>query len=282
MVLEDTRVVDMGRFIAGPMCAAMLGDLGADVIRVERIEGGDDRFQYLTGPAGDNGACFLQWNRNKRSLTLDPAADGAREVLYRLIRTADVVVANLPQEGLAQLGIDYPSLMSVRPDIILVHVTAFGSHGPYADRVGLDGIGQAMSGMNHLSGFGDRPTKSFASWVDCSTAMLSAYGALAAILHRRATGQGQLVATNLLRSALNVSSFILTEQALTGRNRRASGNRSQSSCPADVVQTRDGWIMLQCVGQPLYKRWARLMGEPHWLTTRALRPTCRVPSTARS
>jgi crotonobetainyl-CoA:carnitine CoA-transferase CaiB-like acyl-CoA transferase len=176
------------------------------------------------------------------------------------------VVANLPQEGLAQIGIDYPSLTSVRPDIILVHVTAFGSRGPYADRVGLDGIGQAMSGMNHLSGFGDRPTKSFASWVDCSTAMLSAYGALAAILHRRATGQGQLVATNLLRSALNVSSFILTEQALTARNRRASGNRSQSSCPADVVPTRDGWIMLQCVGQPLYKRWARLMGEPHWLT----------------
>ena len=266
MVLEGTRVVDMGRFIAGPMCAAMLGDLGADVIRVERIEGGDDRFQYLTGPTGDNGACFLQWNRNKRSLTLDPAAAGAREVLYRLIRTADVVVANLPQEGLAQIGIDYPSLTSVRPDIILVHVTAFGSRGPYADRVGLDGIGQAMSGMNHLSGFGDRPTKSFASWVDCSTAMLSAYGALAAIMHRRATGQGQLVATNLLRSALNVSSFILTEQALTGRNRRATGNRSQSSCPADVVQTRDGWIMLQCVGQPLYKRWARLMGEPHWLS----------------
>jgi crotonobetainyl-CoA:carnitine CoA-transferase CaiB-like acyl-CoA transferase len=266
MVLEGTRVVDMGRFIAGPMCAAMLGDLGADVIRVERIEGGDDRFQYLTGPNGDNGACFLQWNRNKRSLTLDPTAEGARAILQRLIRTADVVVANLPHDGLVQLGIDYASLTALKPDIILVHVSAFGSRGPYADRVGLDGIGQAMSGMNHLSGFGDRPTKSFASWVDCSTAMLSAYGALAAILHRRATGKGQLVETNLLRSALNVSSFILTEQALTQRNRVATGNRSQSSCPADVVQTRDGWIMLQCVGQPLYKRWARLMGEPHWLT----------------
>jgi crotonobetainyl-CoA:carnitine CoA-transferase CaiB-like acyl-CoA transferase len=266
MVLEGTRVVDMGRFIAGPMCAAMLGDLGADVIRVERIEGGDDRFQYLTGPNGDNGACFLQWNRNKRSLTLDPSADGARAILQRLIRTADVVVANLPHDGLVQLGIDYSSLTALKPDIILVHVSAFGSRGPYADRVGLDGIGQAMSGMNHLSGFGDRPTKSFASWVDCSTAMLSAYGALAAIMHRRATGQGQLVGTNLLRSALNVSSFILTEQALTQRNRVASGNRSQSSCPADIVQTRDGWIMMQCVGQPLYRRWARLMGEDHWLS----------------
>jgi len=266
MVLDGIRVIDMGRFIAGPMCAAMLGDLGADVIRVERIEGGDDRFQYLTSPAGDNGACFLQWNRNKRGFTLDPLAAGARDVLHRLVRTADVVVANLPHDGLVQMGIDYASLTAIRPDIILVHVSAFGSRGPYADRVGLDGIGQVMSGMTYLSGFGDRPTKSFASWVDCSTAMLSAYGALAAIMHRRATGHGQLVGTNLLRSALNVSSFMLTEQALTQRNRVASGNRSQSSCPADIVQTRDGWIMLQCVGQPLYKRWARLMGEEQWLS----------------
>ena len=266
MVLSGVRVIDMGRFIAGPMCAAMLGDLGADVIRVERIEGGDDRFQYLTGPRGDNGACFLQWNRNKRSLTLDPMAEGARGILRRLVATADVVVANLPRDGLLQLGIDYASLMAIRADIILVHSSAFGDRGPYADRLGLDGIGQAMSGMNHLSGFGDRPTKSFASWVDCTTAMLSAYGALAALMHRRETGKGQLVSTNLLRSALNVSSFLLTEQALTGRNRVASGNRSQSSCPADTVRTRDGWIMLQCVGQALYKRWARLMGEEHWLT----------------
>src|SRR5712671_2099072 len=174
MVLSGIRVIDMGRFIAGPMCAAMLADLGADVIRVERIEGGDDRFQYLTGPQGDNGACFLQWNRNKRSLTLDPMAEGARDILRRLIATADVVVANLPREGLVQLGLDYASLTAIRPDIILVHPSAFG----------------------------DRATKSFASWVDCTTAMLSAYGALAALMHRRETGKGQVVSTNLLRSAL--------------------------------------------------------------------------------
>src|SRR6202051_5261489 len=100
MVLSGIRVIDMGRFCAGPICAAMPADLGADVIRVERIEGGDDRFQYLTGPQGDNGACFLQWNRNKRSLTLDPMAEGARDILRRLIATAHGVVANLPPEGL--------------------------------------------------------------------------------------------------------------------------------------------------------------------------------------
>lgn len=265
-VLAGVRVVDFGRYIAGPMCAAMLADLGAEVIRVERREGGDDRFQYLTGPDGDNGACFLQWNRNKRSLTLDPNADGAGEIVRRLIANADIVVANLPQEGLVQMGIDYAALTAIKPDIILVHATGFGARGPYAGRLGLDGIGQAMSGMNHLTGFGEQPTKSFASWVDCSTAMLGAYGALAALLHRRATGQGQTVGTNLLRSALNVSSFLLTEQALAKPDRVASGNRSQSSGPADIVRTRDGWIMLQCVGQPLFQRWARLMGDENWLS----------------
>ena len=265
-VLSDIRVIDLGRYIAGPMCSAMLGDLGADVIRVERVDGGDDRYQYLTGPKGDNGACFLQWNRNKRSLTLDPLSTEGKEILERLVRTADVVVVNLPIETIRQMGVDYETLSELRPDIILVHVTAFGNRGPYASRVGFDGVGQAMSGMVYLSGLPGQPMKSYASWVDCSTALFSAYGALAAILHRRATGKGQLVETNLLRSALNVSSFVLTEQALTGVDRVAAANRSQSSCPADLVRTQDGWIQVQCVGNSLYKRWARLMGEDHWLT----------------
>jgi crotonobetainyl-CoA:carnitine CoA-transferase CaiB-like acyl-CoA transferase len=265
MLLSDVRVIDFGRFIAGPMCAAMLADLGADVIRVERIEGGDDRFQYTTGPSGDNGAAFLQWNRNKRSLTLDPLLPEAREILVRLLRTADIVVANLPQSGMVQMGIDYASLKRIKPDLILVHATAFGTVGPYAERVGFDKIGQAMSGMNYLTGFGERPTQSFASWVDCSTGMLSAFGALAALMHKRSTGEGQLVSTDLLRSALNVSSFTLIEQALTKRNRVATGNRHQASGPSDIIQTRDGWIILQCVGRSLFKRWARLVGEESWI-----------------
>ncbi len=265
-VLHDIRVIDLSRYIAGPMCAAMLADLGADVIRIERTEGGDDRFQYPTGPRGDNGACFLQWNRNKRSLTLDPMSERGKQILAKLVATADVLVANLPAETLRQMGVDYESLCAIRPDIILVHITAFGPRGPYAERVGFDGVGQAMSGMTYMSGTPEQPMKSFASWVDCSTAMMSAYGALAAIMHRRATGKGQKVETNLLRSALNISSFVLTEQALVASNRVATGNRAQSSCPADLSRTRDGWIQIQTVGNPIYKRWAKLMGEDHWLT----------------
>jgi len=116
-VLSNIRVIDLGRYIAGPMCSAMLGDLGADVIRVERVDGGDDRYQYLTGPKGDNGACFLQWNRNKRSLTLDPLSTEGKEILGRLVRTADVVVVNLPIETIRQMGVDYETLSGSRPDI---------------------------------------------------------------------------------------------------------------------------------------------------------------------
>lgn len=265
MLLDDVRVIDFGRFIAGPMCAALLGDFGADVIRVERVGGGDDRFQYTTGPNGDNGAAFLQWNRNKRSLTLDPSRPQAREIVRRLVGGADIVVANLPQSGMVQMGIDYESLRAIKADIILVHATAFGTQGPYAEHLGLDKIGQAMSGMTYLTGFGERPTQSFASWVDCSTGLLSAFGALAAVMHKRRTGEGQLVNTDLLRSALNVSSFTLIEQALTQRNRVATGNRHQAGAPADIVRCRDGWIIVQCVGKPLFKRWARLVGEEAWI-----------------
>src|SRR4030095_12778671 len=128
-VLSGVRVIDLGRYVAAPMCAALLGDLGADVIRVERVDGGDDRFQYLTGANGDNGACFLQWNRNKRSLTLDPLTAEGKEVLARLVRTADVVVANLPAPTLRQMGVDYETLRAARPEIILVHVTAVARRG---------------------------------------------------------------------------------------------------------------------------------------------------------
>ncbi|HLY54828.1 MAG TPA: CoA transferase, partial [Stellaceae bacterium] len=153
-VLEGVRVLDFGRYIAGPWCAALLGDLGADVIRVERVSGGDDRFQYPVTDKGD-GACFLQMNRNKRGFTLNPMKPEGREILRRLVATANVVVVNLPAATREEMGLGYAHLRSIRPDIILTAISAFGEEGPYANRLGFDGIGQAMCGANYLSGFGD-------------------------------------------------------------------------------------------------------------------------------
>lgn len=265
-VLDGVRVLDLGRYIAGPMCGAMLGDLGAEVIRIERVGGGEDRAQYPLGEA-DAGAAFLAFNRNKKSLTLDPASSQGREVMKKLIATADMVLVNMPIQAVEKLGLDYESLKAIRPDIILLHTSAFGVDGPYMDRVGFDGIGQVMSGATYLSGEPGHPMKHVVCWVDVSTAMFNAYGALAALLHRRATGEGQKVETNLLRSALNLSNAQVIEQAVIDRNREATGNRMQAGGPGDLHQTTDGWVMIQIAGNPLFKRWAKLMGnESMWLS----------------
>jgi crotonobetainyl-CoA:carnitine CoA-transferase CaiB-like acyl-CoA transferase len=263
-VLEGVRVLDFGRYIAGPLCGAILADLGADVIRVERVSGGDDRYQYPVTEQGE-GACFLQMNRNKRGFTLNPMKADGREVLAKLVATADVVIANLPADTLQSMGLDYESLKAIKPDIILTHISAFGEEGPYGNRVGFDGIGQVMCGATYLSGVPGQPTKSYASWVDVSTALFSTIGTLAAIQDKKATGKGQQVSTTLFGSALSVFNFNIIEQAMRQVNRVPSGNRAQSSGPSDIVQTKDGWIMLQTVGNPLFERWAGLMGEPHWL-----------------
>jgi crotonobetainyl-CoA:carnitine CoA-transferase CaiB-like acyl-CoA transferase len=145
LLLTGVRVLDFGRYIAGPYCASLLGDLGADVIRVEKLGGSEDRYVC---PIADNGegALFLQMNGNKRSLTLNPLKTAGREVVRRLVRGADVVVANMPTDALREMGIDYPSLVAVNPNIILSSQTAFGDTGPYAKRPGFDGVAQAMSG----------------------------------------------------------------------------------------------------------------------------------------
>ena len=263
-VLAKTRVLDFGRYIAGPFCAALLADLGADVIRVEKVRGSEDRFVIPLTEAGD-GAMFMQVNRNKRGLTLNPMKRDGREVVRRLAATADVVVANLPDSALTAMGLDYASLSAVKPDVILTTVSAFGAGGPSSQKVGFDGIGQAMSGAMYLSGPPDEPSKSDMPWVDFTTALNATVGTLAALMARQQTGRGQQVKGSLLASSLTVANAALIEQAVNAPNRAATLNRSQVSAPSDTHRTRDGWILVQTIGQPLFERWTTLIGEPHWL-----------------
>lgn len=264
-VLAGVRVLDFGRYVAGPYCATLLGYLGAEVIRIERREGGEDRFIAPVTPQGE-GAVFLQTGCNKRSMTLDPGKDGAREVLRRLVASADIVVANLPPSALVSMGLDYPSLRAIRADVILVTQTAFGDGGPYRDRGGFDGVGQAMSGAMYITGTPGAPAKAAAPYVDYSTAVLSAFGALAALLHRRATGEGQHVQASLLGTALAVFNSHLIEQGVTKINRVGTGNLVQTSAPSDVFATKDGHVLTHVVGNGLFRRWAKLMGDTErWL-----------------
>ncbi|MEX0619020.1 MAG: CoA transferase [Pseudohongiellaceae bacterium] len=263
-VLQGIRVLDFGRYIAGPFCATLLADLGAEVIRIEKLDGSEDRFLSPVNEQGD-GALFMQMARNKLGMTLNPMKPEGAEIVRKLVATADVVVANLPPDSLKSMGLDYESLTAVKPDIILTMISAFGSGGPYSNRVGFDGLGQAMSGAMHLSGTPDQPVKSYAPFVDFGTASLCAFGTLAALYERRKTGKGQIVEGALFNTALTFMNGTAIEQAVIQRDRVATVNRSQTSAPADTFQTRDGWVLVQSVGGPLFKRWVELMGEPHWL-----------------
>jgi len=265
-VLDGIRVLDFGRYIAGPWCAALLGDFGAEVIRIERIGGGEDRFVLPLSETDDSGAMFLQVNRNKRGMTLDPVNEKGRVIVRRLVETADVVVANLPEAALKQLGIDYATLSAIKPDIILTTATAFGYNGPYERKVGFDTVAQAMCGIMYLSGHPGEPMKSFSPWVDYSTATLAAFGTAMALMNRDKTGEGQEVQGALLASALTVTNAALMEQAVKKPNRIATGNRGQLSAPSDVFRTKDGSVLVITVGQPMFNRWAALIGEEHWLT----------------
>lgn len=260
-ILDGVRVVDFGRYIAGPLCAAMLADLGAEVIRVEPPGGADDRFLMPVTPGGE-GALFLQSNRGKRSLTLDTARPEGRALMDRLIAGADVVVANAPPKALKHMGLDYPTLAALKPDIVVTQATAFDPHGPKAGESGFDGTGQAVSGAMYLSGPPGQPYRAATSYVDFSTAIACAFGTLAALIRRMKTGQGGLVEGSLVGTALNMVTPILIEEATGARRRAPTANRSPIAGPSDLFAARDGWVLIQVIGQGMFRRWAALVGRP--------------------
>lgn len=264
-LLTGTRVLDFGRFIAGPYCAALLGDLGADVIRIERVEGGEDRYIPHVADTGEGGL-YLQVNRNKRCLTLDLASAEGREIVRKLIKTADVVVANLPPATLKQLGLDYDTVSSLNPRAVLVVVTAFGSGGPWSARPGFDGVGQAMSGAMYMTGQPDEPRRAVTTYVDFSTAQACAMGALAALWSREKTGRGQLVEGSLLRSAVIQTNGLLIEQAVRKPDRIPQANRGFATAPSDAFKTKTGWLLVQTIGQAMFERCCEVIGAPQMKT----------------
>lgn len=263
-VLEGIKVLDFGRFIAGPYCAALLADYGAEVIRIDRVEGGEDRY-IVPVTEGGEGAMFLQLNRNKRSLTLDLASPEGREIVRRLVAGADVVVANMPPRTLKSLGLDYESLCAVRPDIILVAPNAFGTSEAVRDRVGFDGVGQALSGAVHIAGTPGQPQKAMVPVVDFATSFACALGTVLALYERKQSGKGQEVNASLLCTGLNMASGALIEEALLGLDRPAARNRASGYAPSDIFKARDGWFITQVIGRAMFKNWTRLVGRPELL-----------------
>ncbi|HEX5732590.1 MAG TPA: CoA transferase [Blastocatellia bacterium] len=258
--LEGIRVIDFGRFIAAPYCAMMLADFGADVIRVERREGGEDR---RVGPVIESGegGLYLNVNRNKRAMTLDLGNPEGAKIVRRLVESADIVIVNLPINVMKKVGLDYESLRHVKPDIILVMASAFGPDGPYANRVGFDGVAQAMSGAMSLTGFADAPVRDIVSFVDYGTALHAAFGAMVALYERQRTGRGGLVDVSLLATGVTFMTPLLAERAARGIVRERQGNTGYYTAPSDVYRTSDGWIIVPTIGDDMFRRWARLLGR---------------------
>lgn len=263
-VLKGIRVLDFGRYIAGPFCGTLLADMGAEVIRIEKVDGSEDRFLTPISETGEGGT-FMQLARNKLGMTLNPMKPEGREIVKKLVATADVVIANLPPDTLKTMGLDYDSLKAVKPDIILTMISAFGRGGPYSNRVGFDGLGQAMSGAMYLSGTPEQPVKAWPPFVDFGTASFAAFGTLAALYEKQKTGKGQVVEGSLFNTALTLMNGTAIEQSALQIDRVASLNRGQAAAPSDTFKCSDGWVLVQSVGGPLFERWTALMGEPHWL-----------------
>jgi len=263
-VLEGIKVLDFGRFIAGPLCAALLADYGAEVIRIDRVGGGEDRFIVPVTEHGD-GAFFLQVNRNKRSMTLDVSSPQGREIVRKLVLDTDVVVANMPPRTLQSLGLDYASLCQIKPDIILVASNAFGNAAALRDRVGFDGVGQALSGAVHIAGTPEQPQKAMVPVIDVSTALACALGVVLALYERQRSGMGQEVGASLLCTGLNMASGALIEEALLGLDRQATLNRASSYAPSDIFKAKDGWFITQVISRPMFKRWTQLVERPELL-----------------
>jgi crotonobetainyl-CoA:carnitine CoA-transferase CaiB-like acyl-CoA transferase len=258
--LEGIRVIDFGRFIAGPYCGMLLADMGADVIRVDRRRGSEDRYTGPVTEQGEGGA-FLSLNRNKRSLTLDTSKKESAEIIRRLAKCADVVLANLPMAVLQKMGLDYDSLRAIKPDIILARISTFGPDGPYANRLGFDTIVQAMSGAMSLTGFPGTPIRASVSFEDYGTALHTAFGIMVALYHRARTGEGQVVDGSLLATGITYMQALLAERSVMGVERGQPGNAAFYSAPADTYRTTDGWIVVQTIGGEMFARWTRLVGR---------------------
>jgi len=257
--LEGIRVLDLGRFLAGPWAGVLLADMGAEVIRVEKPGGENDRFLGLTALDGQ-GMTFHAANVNKKAVTLNMRADKGKEVLRKLVKVSDIVIENFSPGGAQALGISYDFMKEARPDIIYVSVSGFGRSGPYAHRLAFDPVGKAMGGSMSITGYpGTPPTRDGSPWVDFITPTNATVGALAALYHREKTGEGQMVEVSLVDSAVTVACRVFMDYMVRGIVRTQLGNQSPLASQ-NVYKTKDGWMLIASV-QAIWKRFCQLIGR---------------------
>jgi crotonobetainyl-CoA:carnitine CoA-transferase CaiB-like acyl-CoA transferase len=249
---EGLRVIDLAQVRSGPTCVKQFADFGADVIRIESPPA-SGRVEVVTGPR--DGADMQNLHRNKRLITLDLKAPRGREVLHRLVATADVLVENYRPDVKARLGIDYDTLSAINPRIVLASISGFGQDGPYRDRPGFDQIAQGMCGLMSVTGRpGEGPMRAGAAVVDVATGLYAALGVMTALFERQRSGRGQWVQASLLQSGLGLMDFQAARWLVDRQVPPQVGNDHPTSMPTSAYPTADGWLNLGAGGDSIWTR----------------------------
>ena len=263
--LDGVKVLELAQIMAGPTCGMLLADLGADVIKVERVPGGDDTRSMSRPSVAGESAAFMAMNRNKRGIALNLKAPNAKDALKRMASRADVLTENYRKGALDKLGLGYEALREVNPGLIYCSISGYGRTGPYAEKGGFDLIAQGMSGLMAITGEpGGAPVKSGSPVCDINAGILAALGIVSAYLHRVKTGEGQLVDTSLFEAGVQQTYWQSAIFFATGAAPGPSGSAHILSAPYQAFRASDGWLNIGGANQANWERLARVLGAPEW------------------
>jgi crotonobetainyl-CoA:carnitine CoA-transferase CaiB-like acyl-CoA transferase len=263
--LAGMRVLELAQIMAGPTCGMLLADMGADVIKVEKLPGGDDARGYREPRINGVSAPFLILNRNKRGIALNLKHARGREVLLRMVKDADVLTENYRRGTLEKMGLGYDVLSKHNPGLIYAAVSGYGRDGPYADKGGFDLIAQGFAGLMSITGEpGGAPAKNGNSVADINAGILAAVGILAAYAHKLKTGEGQVVDTSLMEAALQQTYWHAAIFFATGNSPGPTGSAHLLTAPYQAFHASDGWINIGGANQANWERIADVLGHPEW------------------
>jgi crotonobetainyl-CoA:carnitine CoA-transferase CaiB-like acyl-CoA transferase len=263
--LAGLKVIELCHVMAGPVTGLMLADMGADVIKVEKIPGGDDTRRFTPPLIESEAAAFMMMNRNKRGIAVDLKSEGGKIILLRLIQSADVLTENYRKGAMERMGLGFETLKKLNPGLVYCSISGFGRTGPYAERAGFDLVGQGMSGLMSITGEGPGrpPVKVGAPVTDITAGILGAMGVLAALVHRAKTGEGQFVDTSLFEAGI-VQTYWQSAIALaTGVAPGPMGSAHPLNAPYQAFQTSDRWITVGAANQTNWLRLVELLGMHH-------------------
>jgi len=261
--LQGVKVVELAQIMAGPTCGMLLADMGADVIKVEKLPGGDDTRSYSEPQVNGESAAFMILNRNKRGIAVNLKTPGGLEVVKKLLADADVVTENYRKGTLEKLGLGYDVLQKLNPRLVYCAISGYGRTGPYADKGGFDLIAQGFAGLMSVTGEpGGPPVKSGTPIADINAGIFAALGIVSALLARATTGRGQFVETSLMEAGIQQMYWQAAIYFATGVNPGPSGSAHILTAPYQAFPTADGWINLGGANQSNWERIVKAIGMP--------------------